>query len=170
VCPEPRLETGDRRVQEISLLKKAHTYEAPARCQMTAYETNVKIKWTTVLTEVGPIRPDGDPQTFGRGEGVDVFRTREKVRVAMERIRCTLALLRCPCHNDQSNHLDRFTTNVLEPCSPDAVQCDKCLTQHIAGYCLEQWVTYIAVNTLLQDLRCLALVKDKSLRQSSSTN
>jgi hypothetical protein len=136
--PEQILVIGDRGIQQVKLLKKAETWERPT-CLRSSGEANVKIVWTTVLKECGPTRPDGDPQTFDIGEDRNVLRTRWKVRIATEQIRSALVLLSSPGSNDQRSSLDRFTTNILETCPSDAVQCGKCMARHIGGYCIEQW-------------------------------
>jgi hypothetical protein len=135
--PEQSLAIGDRGIQQVKLRKTAGTWEIPT-CLQPCGETDVKIVWITVLKECGPARPDGDPQTFDIGEDCNVLRTRWKVRIATEQIRSALVLLSSPGGKDQRSSLDRFTTNILEPCPSDAVQCENCLARHIGGYCIEQ--------------------------------
>jgi hypothetical protein len=135
---EEHLDISDRGVQAISLFKKARGVETSPPLLGTG-ATKLKIKWTTRLTERGPTRPDDHPQIFAQVESIDVLQTRGKVRVATEQIRSALAWFRSHNPNDQSTQLDRITTNILEPCSADAVQCDKCPAKHLVSSCLEQW-------------------------------
>lgn len=136
--PEQSLAIGDRGVQQVKLRKIVETWES-STCLQESGEANVKIVWTTVLKEQGPTRADGDPQTFDIGENRNVLRTRWKVRIATEQIRSAFVLLSSSGANDQRNSLDRFTTNILEPCPSDAVQCENCKARHSRGYCIEQW-------------------------------
>ncbi|KAH8789083.1 hypothetical protein F5882DRAFT_494656 [Hyaloscypha sp. PMI_1271] len=135
---EEHLEISDRGVQAVTLFKKARGVETSPPLLGTG-ATKLKIKWTTRLTERRPTRPDDHPQTFPQVEPIDVLQTRGKVRVATEQIRSALAWFRSRNPNDQSTQLDRITTNILEPCSADAAQCDKCPAKHLVGSCLEQW-------------------------------
>lgn len=136
--PEQSLVIGNRGIQQVKLRKTAETWERHT-CLQPSGEANVKIVWTTVLNEQGPTRPNGDPQTFDIDEDRNVLRTRWKVRIATEQIRSALVLLSSPGASDQRSSLDRFTTNILEPCPSDAVQCENCMARHIGGYCIEQW-------------------------------
>jgi hypothetical protein len=135
---EQNLAIGDRGIKQVKLHKTAGTFEMPT-CLQPRGEADVKIGWTTVLKEQGPTRPDGDPHTFDAGEDRNVLRTRWKVRIATEQIQSALVLLSSPGGNDQRSSLDRFTTNILEPCPFDAVQCENCLARHKWGYCIEQF-------------------------------
>jgi len=136
--PEQKLAIGDRGIQQVKLQKTAGIFEWPTFLQRPG-ETEVKVGWTTVLKEQGPTRPDGDPQTFNIDENRNVHQTRWKVRFATEQIRIALVLLSSRGGNDQRSRLDRFTTNILEPCPSDALQCENCMARHKWGYCIEQW-------------------------------